>query len=614
MNRLGIWNTVPATLVLRHRLAGLVVVLLAVAALPAAAIDDDDDRPPPPRVLPPSVGVARQAVEDLSVTVAPDLPCTWPVGATALVVEPTVSFERAGRHRDRIAMDEHTGTHWNAPAHVIPPPDSGLPGAGPMGRVTGDTVPVWQLCGEACVIDVRAGRDDVPPGTGRVIGPEVVRTWEEAHGALGPGDVVLFRGDWTDDHYRPLPEGRAFVEGPLAGEGPAWPAPGPDTIDHLASRGVRALAVDGASLGTLPDPDAARRAAGRHGMVWVECATHLGRLPPRGAFVAILPARHMGASGGACRLLAITEQALARELVARARARRVEDLSLRLEAGMALASPEAGPEAYVSEVLHAFAPPHAVFARTHAFDSLVGTHVILPSFALAARREEVEGAEAAIRAAIADHEARYGPLPRDDVRTEAAEPAATLGPVHLVDVRATRGHGGFAPGRPAGPVINRAFLEEHEATRPFLPGEVVLFRSDVTDDHFRPRSEPGADDPLWAAPLAGRAEGWPAPTPEAVRWLAERGVRCLGTDAPTLGGVDPRESRSVEWMAASLGLAVVENLTNLRSLDGREAFFLFAPAKVAGTRGGTGRAIALLGDRSATPASARPPADAAPDP
>ena len=54
MNRLGIWNTVPATLVLRHRLAGLVVVLLAVAALPAAAIDDDDDRPPPPRVLPPS--------------------------------------------------------------------------------------------------------------------------------------------------------------------------------------------------------------------------------------------------------------------------------------------------------------------------------------------------------------------------------------------------------------------------------------------------------------------------------------------------------------------------------------------------------------------------------
>jgi kynurenine formamidase len=50
-------------------------------------------------------------------------------------------------------------------------------------------------------------------------------------------------------------------------------------------------------------------------------------------------------------------------------------------------------------------------------------------------------------------------------------------------------------------------------------------------------------------------------------------------------------------MAASLGLAVVENLVNLRALEGREAFFIFAPAKIAGTRGGHGRAIALVGDR-----------------
>ena len=47
-------------------------------------------------------------------------------------------------------------------------------------------------------------------------------------------------------------------------------------------------------------------------------------------------------------------------------------------------------------------------------------------------------------------------------------------------------------------------------------------------------------------------------------------------------------------MAASRGLLVVEFLTNLKSIEGRDAFFLFAPVKIEGTRGGYGRALALL--------------------
>jgi len=588
-----------------------------VAAGGAAAGDDDDDVPPPPRVLPPSVGVPREQVVDLSVTVAPDLPCVWPRGMTALEVTPGATFGRTGRNRVRVVMDEHTGTHLDAPAHFIPPPGSGLPEAGPMGLVTNEKVPAWQLCGEACVIDVRAGRDDVPPGSGRVIGPEVVRAWEEAERPLGPGDVVFFRSDWTRDHYRPFPEGKRFVEAALAGEAPAWPAPAPETIEYLASRGVTTLGLDGPSMGPLPDGAAATHRAGfRHGMVWVECVDHLDRLPTRGALVAILPAKHAGGSGGECRVVAITEPRVAGELVARARARRVADLSLVLDTGLSLASPEAGPEPYRKRVLASFTTPGSpFFALTHDFDSLVGTHLLLPSHSLPARREEVEGADPAIRAAVADHEARYGPLPRDPLTTEAVDPAAAIGPVHVVDIRATRGYGGFAPGRPAGPVINRAYLEEHEASRPFLPGEVVLFRSDFTDDALRARSDPAgaaAADPLWGAPLAGDAEGWPAPTPEALAWLAVRGIRCVGTDAPSLGGVDARESHSVEWMAATLGMVVVENLVNLEAIDGRDAFFLFAPVKIAGTHGGHGRAIALVGDAIPAGAASSPDASALP--
>jgi kynurenine formamidase len=62
-----------------------------------------------------------------------------------------------------------------------------------MGLITSDKVPAWQFCGEACVIDVRQGRDSAENGSSVLVGPEVVREWEMTHRRLGPGDVVLFR-------------------------------------------------------------------------------------------------------------------------------------------------------------------------------------------------------------------------------------------------------------------------------------------------------------------------------------------------------------------------------------------------------------------------------------
>ena len=121
----------------------------------------------------------------------------------------------------------------------------------------------------------------------------------------------------------------------------------------------------------------------------------------------------------------------------------------------------------------------------------------------------------------------------------------------------------------------------------------MLFQSGYSDERFKPLPAAPEKDSLFALPLEGKAEGWPAPLPEAVAWLAERGIRCIGTDAPTLGGVDAAASLQVDWMAASKGMLVVEFLTNLDAIAGKQAFFLFAPVKIAGTRGGYGRALAL---------------------
>ncbi len=52
-------------------------------------------------------------------------------------------------------LDEHSGTHFDAPTHFIPPPDSGLPHAAAIGGVYGADVPLSQLQGPAAVIDCR---------------------------------------------------------------------------------------------------------------------------------------------------------------------------------------------------------------------------------------------------------------------------------------------------------------------------------------------------------------------------------------------------------------------------------------------------------------------------
>jgi kynurenine formamidase len=66
----------------------------------------------------------------------------------------------------------------------------------------------------------------------------------------------------------------------------------------------------------------------------------------------------------------------------------------------------------------------------------------------------------------------------------------------------------------------------------------------------------------------------------------------VATDAPTLGGVEPRRALMTYWALGGKGLAGVEYLTNVASLP-EGAYFLFAAVKVRGCHGGPGRAIAL---------------------
>ncbi len=545
-----------------------------------------------------SAQLKPEYVQDLTLLIAPDRPCVWPVGMTQHLVVPSRTFGPGAYHRDLIIIDEHTGTQWDAPAHFVPPPNSGLAGAGPMGLITGEKVPAWQFCGEACVIDIRGHIDDAPDGESYLIRPEIVYAWEKQNRPLKFGDVVLFRSDYTDKYYKPFPAGERFVTTALRRETPGWPAPTPETMEYLGQKGVKTLGLDGASMGPLPNlAVATHQAGGKLGMIWTECSTNLGSLSTTGSFTALLTAKHAGGSGGECRGIGITEPKLAARLIESARNKRVADLSVTLDEDYPVTWPGYGPgdeaSRYVSKTLNAFSKIRGpYFAKTHMLDGLVGTHVVLPSFSLPPTGFDNSKYSEDVQSMLKKYESKYGPRGHSTMTLEQAPLNQMMGEAHVVDVRKLVGSTKAAEW-PESPAITREFLKEHDAARPFQVGEVVVFFSGFSDAHFKPLPEPPELDGMFAAPLAGKSEGWPAPTADAIAYLAEKGIRCVGTDGPTLGGVDRENALMVYWLSASKGMLALEYLTNVGAIHDKPAYVLFASIKIQGTRGGYGRALAL---------------------
>ena len=259
--------------------------------------------------------LASARIVDLSVTVSERLPGTWPRHMTyahhnwnwfAEVEGPSGTTRSAAPYQTNfVVMDEHCGTHFDAPTHFVPPEGSGLDLAGPLGSQTGDRVPLKDLTGPAVVVDVRslAKRDE--PGVSPFIQPEHVRSFEGEHGPIREGEVVLFWTGW-DRHYVEGEEGERYMHGPLVtGEHPGWPAPSPETVVYLHERGVKTVGIDAPSIGSAHEPVPVHQAGLSRGMRYVEILANLEELPVRGAYFVFLPVKIAGSSGGPGRAVAL---------------------------------------------------------------------------------------------------------------------------------------------------------------------------------------------------------------------------------------------------------------------------------------------------------------------
>jgi kynurenine formamidase len=199
--------------------------------------------------------------------------------------------------------DDHTGTHIDAPCHMIPTPESGLAHATDFGSVTADQMDLNDMIGAAVVVDCRPLIDTVAKGTttnlveSPVITQEYLESWEADNGRFADGDIVLFRTDWSDRYFRPYPEGFKYDR--------SHPAPSAKAIELLHQRGVRHIGIDGRGIGQMQDDYSPHWAALGRGMLATENLTNLGKLPTRGAVFIILPHKFEGASGGMGRAIAL---------------------------------------------------------------------------------------------------------------------------------------------------------------------------------------------------------------------------------------------------------------------------------------------------------------------
>lgn len=190
---------------------------------------------------------------------------------------------------------EHGGTHVDAPVHFH------------EGARSVDRVPLEQLIGEACVIDVSA---EVGEDADHLVSVAEVEAWEARHGRIPRGALVLIRTGW-DRYY----DDRARCLGTAKSGNEALPElhfPGldPALAQWLVDeRAPKAVGLDTPSLDRGQSTDfRTHRILAAENIPGFENVAHLAELPPRGALVFALPMKIAGGTGAPLRMVACLER------------------------------------------------------------------------------------------------------------------------------------------------------------------------------------------------------------------------------------------------------------------------------------------------------------------
>lgn len=207
---------------------------------------------------------------DLSHTLASDMP-VYP-GTEPPALRPANTLERDGFAETSLAMYSHTGTHVDAPSHML----ADAPSL--------DCLDVSHFVGEGCVVDAT--------GCAGTVGVERLRAAETL---ISGAAFVLVRTGW--DRY--WGEGRYFSGYPvLSSEAAGW----------LAARRLKGVGFDAISADPVGTTDFVNHLHFfRAGLVIVENLRGLEALAGRRFLFSCLPLKFANADGSPVRAVALLE-------------------------------------------------------------------------------------------------------------------------------------------------------------------------------------------------------------------------------------------------------------------------------------------------------------------
>jgi len=209
----------------------------------------------------------------------------WP-GAPQPTADTILTVAHDGFYNRKISFMEHSGTHFDAPCHMV------------EGTQTVDQIAADRLVRPVAMIDISAACAGKPDS---ILTPDQVRDFESRNGRIPEGAAIFLRTGW--EAFNTDPARYAGIPGPLR-----FPGFGPDAARILVEeRGAVGLGVDtlGIDPGVEGDFVVHRKVSHPKGVWHLEGLMNLDQLPPLGAWVVVGVLKLVDGSGSPARVLAL---------------------------------------------------------------------------------------------------------------------------------------------------------------------------------------------------------------------------------------------------------------------------------------------------------------------
>lgn len=239
-------------------------------------------------------------VVDLTHTLSPDFPpLQLPPQfgqVSAFKIEKISQYDEAGPawYWNNFTCGEHTGTHFDAPAHWVTGKDH------PANTV--DTIDPRNFIAPAVVVDATR---EVAANEDWLLTVEFLQEWEARHGRIPKGAWVLLRSGWSQR----LAEPATYVN--MRDDGAHTPGPTQAAVEWMIHErdvhgfGVETINTDAGQSYSWPlayPCHTLMHGANKYGL---QCLKNLDKLPATGAVIISAPLKIQRGSGSPLRVLAL---------------------------------------------------------------------------------------------------------------------------------------------------------------------------------------------------------------------------------------------------------------------------------------------------------------------